>query len=143
MRRGFTLAELLVVIGITLIVSAVSIPLYSYFQGFQTLESARENVLAQVQQARLRAVAGLSQSNHGLYFDNDSYTLYQGDSYASRDQGEDESYQLPDNIVFSGLNEINFIQKTGVPSSEGILVLTNTVNNEIREINIRSNGLIY
>ncbi len=143
MKQGFTLIELIVVISIITILSAVTVPLYSYFQTFTVLGSAKHEVLQNIRLTQVKAQSGENNSAFGVYFDTNQYTLYQGDTYLTRNQSQDIIYGLSDNIGFSGFTEVNFSIKTGLPSATGTLTLTNTINNATETIIFNSMGLVY
>ena len=140
--KGFTLVEILIVFSIIVVVSAVTIPLYNRWQVANTIASEKTEVAQHLRLAQTRARSGLGDKNHGLYFQSNNYTIFEGDDYLTRDQGEDEFYYLPTSVVISGFSEIIFIKQTGIPNITGTLTLTNTITSETATIDINSQGLI-
>ncbi|NQT50350.1 type II secretion system protein [Candidatus Kuenenbacteria bacterium] len=143
MHKGFTLIEITTVIAIMIIIAGVTIPFYTYFQTFSVLESSKSEVVQLIRLTQEKAKSGFNNSNHGVYFNSAQYTLYQGNSYADREQAQDQIHQLPQNIAFSGLGEINFTTKTSLPSNNGDINLTHQVTSNVETISINSEGLIY
>lgn len=142
-RCGFTLMEIMIVLAIMLILAAASAPFYSFFQSFGALNSSKQEVLENIRLTRSKALAGENNSSFGVYFSSNKYTIYQGDSYVARDQSQDFINELPAGISFSGLSEIRFTLKTGLPSIAGTLTMTNASDNSTSSISVNSAGLIY
>jgi len=141
-RPGFTFFEMIMVLVIFLILVGVSVPFYSYFQTFSATESARQEVLEIIRLTQTQAITGVNNTNHGVYFNNTQWITYQGDNYTNRETNYDQSFDLPNNISFSGLEEINFEINTGLPSSNVSLILINSNINSSEHININSIGLL-
>ena len=140
---GFTFIEALMVIAIILVVFAVTVPLYSQWQIMNVNESHKYEMVQDLRLIQGKAISGLNDSNHGIYFLSTEYTLYQGDSYAARDQSQDVVRYAPTYITLSGISEINFEQKTGTPSVTGTITLTNIADNSTEVIDVKPSGTIY
>ncbi|MEK7625417.1 MAG: prepilin-type N-terminal cleavage/methylation domain-containing protein [Patescibacteria group bacterium] len=153
-RGGFTIIELLVVIGISVILAAAATPLYGSLQISAQLNDNTALIIQSLRTARELSVAGYNFSPHGVYFDNNvggrsGYTLYQGNSYATRLTGFDKETIFDEALITSSTNlnrigadiDINFSRGTGVPSNTGTLRLIHSVN-EGRAISINSIGKI-
>jgi prepilin-type N-terminal cleavage/methylation domain-containing protein len=133
--RAFTFIELLIVIGIISVLLLLTIPLGIGFYKGQQLDSVAEGVLQNLRRAQLRA---MSQSDYdfGVYFGSgniEEYILFQGDSYAN---GENEEvFDVPKGIYFSGLEEVVFSRTAGEPFLTGDISITNEISNVIISIN--------
>jgi prepilin-type N-terminal cleavage/methylation domain-containing protein len=75
-RRGFTLTELLVVIGIIVLMLALAVPLFNVFSGSRSVEGGQNMVSAMLQRARARALA--MQERRGIFFFEDQVTRKTG-----------------------------------------------------------------
>ncbi|MFA5076072.1 MAG: type II secretion system protein [Patescibacteria group bacterium] len=142
-KTGFTLIEVLVVTTISVILLGVVLSFYSYFLIFNTLDAARQEVLQNIRLAQTLAQTGSADNNYGVYFGSTTYTVYQGSSYVSRVPNQDQVFSLADDVQATGLTEINFTKKTGLPSVNGTLILTNAKSLKSAQININQLGLIY
>ena len=149
-QKGFTLIELLIVIGIFIIIASVSIPLYSNWQPDSQTDSALAGVIETLRLAKNRSESGLNNSPHGVYFfinesGNDSYVLYQGADYASRDADFDKEIELDNslslNMALDGAN-INFSQGLGEPGATGTVSIINNNTNENKTISINVLGVV-
>lgn len=146
-RLGFTLVELLIVIGIGVIITASAMPIYSNFQsGTQVNESATQ-LLQTVRLAKMRSEQRVNNSAHGVRFfqtqNQDSYVLYQGASYVTRDAAYDRRVVLDNvlNLTSSGGLDISFQPGSGVPSASSMITITHSVHGS-QTIQIHENGLI-
>jgi len=137
--RGFTLVELLIVIGLTIILVTATVPIYGSLQVKAQLSETSAQIAQSLRSARQNAIAGYFNNAYGVYFGNtvspNFYTIYQGTSYATRSSSFDRVNTL-DNAVSivnvsltttTGGIDINFSKGLGVPNNIGSLNLTHSV----------------
>lgn len=148
-QTGFTLLELLIVIAISMIFLAASIPVYGNWQSMSQNKSAQAELLQVLRRAREYSIAGYNNSSHGVYMeentgDKDRIVYYQGDSYASRDDSYDLAVLLP--LSLNLLSEIEdkevvFSQDRGEPSATGTISLLSE-GQEFFRLSINGQGII-
>jgi len=139
-KKAFTFMELIVVLGITAIMIATSVPVYGSFQVKLHLLDSSADIVQTLRTARQNAIVGLNNSAHGVFFDInnevDSFILYQGESYELRDVAYDQEFVLKRSLSINnssfdlvGLDiDINFAKGgLGVPNNIGSLILTHSV----------------
>lgn len=122
--RGFTLLETLLVLSILSALVFLTAPIGLTFYQTQALDEATLSTIETLRRAKFNAIFQRNDSAFGVKFMSDSYTLFQGDSYTSREENEDELFLLPADITTSGISEIVFSKMTGVPNSTGTITLT-------------------
>ncbi len=71
-KTAFTLAELLIVIGIMVLMMAVAVPVFNLLTGARSVETAENAIAATLSQTRLSAIA--AQAPRGLIFYRDAGT---------------------------------------------------------------------
>ncbi|EKE15716.1 MAG: hypothetical protein ACD_11C00108G0010 [uncultured bacterium] len=140
-KKGFTLVEILLVIGIISLISGISIPVYQSFQTKNNLDVAVDNAVQALRRAQMLSQAVNGDSNWGVKFQSGSMVLFKGASYATRDANYDEIFDLPTTIVASNLTEIVFAKFTGFPTATGTTTLT-TINNDSDQIIINEKGTL-
>lgn len=123
-RSGFTAVELILTLGIFAILAAVTAPLLGNLQMTETLDSHAENVLDALRRAQQRTVTGERDSKWGVHCATSSYTLFAGESYASRSMQFDEVHNLQGGYTCAGLTDIIFTPVTGTPSSSGVFTIS-------------------
>jgi hypothetical protein len=100
--------------------------------------------------AKARSEAGLNNFSHGVYFeineeDNDKFILYQGNSYATRDQNFDREIAINSSLIITiniAGNEVNFLKGIGLPSATGTIEIIHQTTKETRHINVNNLGII-
>ena len=148
-KNGFSLIEILITISISAVIASFSFPFYSAWQNSSSINNYQAQLIEILELAKLRSEAGLNNMSHGIYFDvfedgADSFILFQGESYVSRASQYDREFEMPGNIILSTTlvgSEIVFSKYSALPSSSGILNLTEKVNSENHEILINQLGL--
>ena len=129
LSAGFTLIELALVIACTTLLLVFTVPVALQFLGSQTLAETSNTLVSSLRQAHNQAVFQKNDSAFGVKFLATSYVLFQGSSYASRTASEDITIPLSSGITISGMSEIVFAKRTGLPSTTGTLLVQSASNN--------------
>jgi prepilin-type N-terminal cleavage/methylation domain-containing protein len=138
-NKGFTLVELLVVMGITVVLGGVAMSNYFNYQSSVTLDGAAEELLGTLRDAQQRAISQDQQLAWGVYIDtadgeNDYYEPYSGDS---RVTGTPLSrITLAEGLVFlvpsQGINkEVHFAKSTGLPNANHTITIASARDNSL------------
>lgn len=142
--RGISFIEILLVVAITSIAAAASVPIIGNLQKSSQLAQESTQIIQTVRIAKERASSRLNNASHGVYFQPSYYTLYQGASYAVRDSSYDRTLVL-DNALSLSTNltgdEVNFSKGLGEPDTTGTITLTHSVQG-IKIITINSFGKV-
>jgi prepilin-type N-terminal cleavage/methylation domain-containing protein len=134
-RQGFTLIELFMVMLLVLVIAFLTIPIGVGFFQTQTLDEASSGVIETLRRAQSQSVFQKNDSAFGVKLLSGSYVLFQGTTYATRTQSEDESFSFATGITTSGIDEVVFSKQNGTPNTTGTITLTIGSNNLIIDIN--------
>lgn len=140
MKRGFTLIELVLSVAVLSIILLISIPLTQRYVVRNDMEVLSNIIVQDLYRAQNLARAGENNGNWGVYLQSGSATVFQGDSYVSRNQAKDESYSFSPSITITGQQEYIFARFSGRLSVPGSTTLSN--NSDTRIITVGSNGVI-
>ncbi len=138
------MVELLIVIGILLIIFLAAIPVYGNFQALAQLNNTTSQMVQNIRTAKGLAGVRYNNSRHGVKFFNNSYTVYQGATYAGRDTDYDRVFDLDDvfNLTTTlASDEVNFRRGSGLPDNTGTITLVHDVEGT-KQITINEWGLI-
>lgn len=138
--KGFTLIEVLIVTAFTALLLLFIVPTTLRFFQTQNLVDTTNTLIASLRNIQNQAVFQKNDSDFGVKFSANSYTLFQGSSYTSRTTSEDIIITIPSNVTISGIDEIVFAKRTGFPNTTGIL-LVQAASKEI-SISINNRGVI-
>jgi len=125
-EKSFTLIEILTIVGILIVLIALSIPALRFFQKESDLNDSAEEIIDILRLAQNKTLASEGASQWGIYFDDTTtphqYTLFKGENFAARDSNFDEVHKLPKTIEIYeidlwGGNEVVFEKVTGYTSS--------------------------
>lgn len=124
-ENGITLIEILVTMGILALILSLG-----YFVGFDfyrnyALHSEKDILLSVLRKARSQALNNVNSTSHGVYIGSNSYTIFYGSSFASRDSQYDENIREAPGIALSELNEVVFAPLTATSTASGTIVINN------------------
>lgn len=138
-NKGFTLIEVVIVMAILAIIGGLGLFVGTDFYRSYILRTERDTLVSILQRQRSRALNNINDSHHGVFLEDDRYTVFQGDSYASRDHDYDEVVNLPRSVTLDGITQVVFEPLSGESSAEGDItisrdpqVFTISLNNEGR-----------
>lgn len=150
--RGFTLLEILVVMGLILMVVAFGLIVsFDDYRGF-TFRNERDIVVNVIQKARGQAINNMCFGTgctdgkpHGVHFDHAGhYIIFQGATYASRDAAVDEIIDAKsDAAVLSGMTDVVFNRLRADAITTGGSTLTVSQQGRDSVITIESEGRVW
>lgn len=149
LNSGFTLIEILVVLGIITIIGSISIIMGVDDYRRQLFRSDRDLLVTALQHARAQSVSSICLGSgctggkpHGVYIGADEYVMFQGASYATRDSDVDAVIEADSNITQSGISEVVFEQLSGDVLTPGDIVLTDSLG-RVSTTTVGSEGQIF
>lgn len=142
--QGFTLFEILVVLGIVIIISSIFIPLSIRQLQYSKISTYAEDLASQIYMQQQYAYSGRNGNSYGVRVSAHGYSLFEGSSYASAVNVEEVALPASVNITanLSGsCSEVLFEKDSILPGCSGDLTLADSM--ESYKIYITEEGLIY
>lgn len=124
--KGFTIVELLVIVGILIILAAITIPNLRFFQKESDLNNTKEEIINTLRLAQNKTLASEEASQWGVYFTTSTvphqYILFKGKDFDARATSSDKIHKLPKTIKISeidlwGGEEVVFARVSGWAST--------------------------
>lgn len=140
-RRGFTLIEVLLAIGIITVLAGIGAPVFSRSLVKNDLDSAVISLAESLRRAQVLAAGSDGDANWGVRVASGSITLFKGPSFVGRDSSYDEVFSLPTNLSVSGISEVVMSKMTGYPNTTGTTTFTN-VAGDSGNVTINSKGTV-
>lgn len=147
--KGFTLVELIIVIGVFMLIAGSSTIVFGNVLSKNALKYYGYQLVQDLREARTSAVAQNGDSSWGVYFNDSSllhgYTFFKGNNHATRDTSFDRIVEFPKvlrftRISFGGLKELVFSLSEGSPNGSGYMILT--ADSKDYTISINAFGLV-
>jgi len=123
---GLTLIELMTVLGMIVIIAAITAPSFASIKRGVGLNNTAQEIVSALRVAQNRAISSqrpvgntADPINYGVHFSGSTYTLYYGNDWASA--GAKEAHQLPDGTTVcpTSATDIIFNRLDGIAVSSG------------------------
>lgn len=137
--EGFTIIETIIVLGILVTIFAIGTPATLNFYLNYELVTERDNLVSVLNHARSLSMTGEGDESHGVFFDDDGYTVFEGPNFAGRAVEFDREVSKADLIQITGPEELVFESFSGRAASSSF-ILTNGIRSFM--INVNSEGLV-
>lgn len=119
-EKGFTLVELIIVLGITFIIFGFITINMVNFQQKTSVNTTIDTLISEIKNQQTKAMTGAgtngSGNSYGIYYQADRYVLFSGSSYSSGDPSN-FTVMLDSNNSFTNItfpsNTIVFLQRSG------------------------------
>ncbi len=127
MKKGFTLAEILVVITILVLVSGIVLASIRGYIREQALSGTVASITAVLSDARTQTLSGNAGAQYGVHFETDSVTLFSGATYSEGAAGN-EVITLDSRVILADINlgggsDVVFEKLTGDADGAGTLTI--------------------
>lgn len=138
---GFTLVEAIIALAVIGLLGGLAIPVFSSLQVGNDLDIASTAVAQSLRRAQVLAQGVDGDRRWGVRVEAGQVVLFRGPSFAARDAGFDERFELAANLTVSGLQEVAFTRVTGLPLASGATTVTSSTG-EFRTITINGKGMV-
>lgn len=144
---GFTYIEVILMMALMIFIGILASPFYGNFLFGQESERAAQMIERSLAEARFNSMMGKGNSEWGVALDGDRIVLFKGPSYGGRDPSFDQSYVLHELVSVSGLSEIVFGQRTGIPSTTLTMTISTYANasapaTHVRTLSVNTLGVV-
>ena len=112
-------------IGIFAAVMGTTLPFLGSFRETETLETEVQSMVHTLRRAQSRAANGRRDTSWGVQITSDTYVMFAGNSYASRNTALDETQELTLAYTSTGSGEVVFTYQEGTPVKPATFVLYN------------------
>lgn len=144
--KGFTLIEMIIVVGILAILLTLSFAAIQLFTGQVNLDTSSQQVLSTLQLARNRTLSSTGEMQHGVHFETSKYVLFEGSTYDSMDP-DNKEFNLSAveiyEININGGDDVVYDRIRGTTSNNGNVKIRLTADNTKTEtILVNSSGSV-
>ncbi|GMU73860.1 MAG: hypothetical protein AMXMBFR44_0590 [Candidatus Campbellbacteria bacterium] len=148
MRKGFTLAEIVIAIAILVVVGTVMLASIREYTKEQALSGAVSSVAAVLSDARLRTLSGNAGVQYGVHLQSDAVVLFSGATYTESDPNNevielDTRVMIADISLSGGGEDIVFEKLSGDTDNFGTVTLALSSDaSRQRTITVQGTGLV-
>jgi prepilin-type N-terminal cleavage/methylation domain-containing protein len=145
LNKGFTIVELLVVMGIFAIIASLTTLSLSNSQHSSYLNTSVSTLVTDLKRQQLKAMIGdtegrLVRSPYGIHFESARYTLFH-DTYSATD-AENFIVNLDGTLNFTTLGDVNFAKGSGESSGLSTITIRDSVTGKQKSLTLNLLGVI-
>lgn len=146
-KKGFTLTEVLLALGIIVLVGSVVFSSFSGFQKSKSVISDAETVVEVFRQAKNETIASKNSNAYGVYIGANSLTIFVGPTYSA---GTDTNrvIALPSGkatlttSLSGGVNYVLFKKISGETSQNGTVTVSSSGTTNTKTVTIYKTGIV-
>ncbi len=145
---GFSLVEILVVIGILGILTGIVAPKVVHFYNAYQMDALAQDLVQTLRSADMRSMQSEGSSPYSVHLitgPGGSFTLFRGTNYAARDTSYDEMHPIPSalSLSYSGAGpDISFTKIEGLTTNTGSITLSWPDGNQTRSMSVGTYGVV-
>lgn len=144
---GFTVIEILVVVGILAVLTAIVFATFVQFRKHQALEKDTELIVEVLSQAHAQTLSSQNSSQYGVHFSASQITLFAGNVYsAGASTNQNYSINSLDTILTISLNgggaDVVFNRLSGESSQYGTITVSSPSTSRTKTVTIYKTGVI-
>ena len=146
-RKGFSILEALLVLGILALLFTISLASFSQFGSGKTLDTAALAVLSTLETARSQTIASVGDSAYGVHFTSSSVVLFKGGTYVPGDPNNvttalSERVTVSSIALAGGGADVVFAKVTGKASPTGTITVQLLADaSKTKVVTIEASGL--
>jgi len=144
-KKGFTLIEILIVIAIMGIITAITIPQLSGVEQRQVARYHIEMIESLFFEARTKTVSSQELSSYGIALNTESIILFRGESHTEENSIEEfvfESGFIISSIDLNSGNDFSFARMSGAVANPGQFTLSSSDGTIEYIFTVTSTGLL-
>lgn len=138
-KNGFSLIEMVTVIGIFGIVAVAGLGSFKVVKNRIVLDEAQANLLFALEEARNRAATGFGQSKHGIHIVGNRIVIFEGDEYV---EGEGEETILPPTVSTNQASTTIIFNRISASTNASTTIIINHTSGNKKIITITQDGRI-
>jgi len=125
-KKGFSLIEFTIVLGILGILVVFVLIVMNSFQRERVLSASAEEIINSLRLAQSKTLASEQASSYGVYFENDKYSLFKGNFFDPA-SADNEIHRLHSSLIISEINltdstsSVAFERLTGYALADGTI----------------------
>jgi len=116
---GISLVEILLTVALMSVLSATTLPLGIKFIQKNQVKNTRDTLISYLNASKSFAISGKHDNSWGVNITETKITLFNGNSFASRNTSLDQEYKIPGNVTVTPM-EIIFAKESGDTSGNTI-----------------------
>ncbi|MBX4198175.1 prepilin-type N-terminal cleavage/methylation domain-containing protein [Candidatus Parcubacteria bacterium] len=146
-RSGFTILELMIVMGILGLLSYITITTFSLFNTTQALNRDVQLIVTSLEEARSKTISSDDSSQYGIHFATTTITLFKGSSFNSADPLNQIVFLNTTNRVSAitlagGVKDVIFSRISGDVSGSGTVVISSARASSTKTVTIYATGIV-
>lgn len=140
--KGFTFIELILVLAIMLIISAMTPTFYSRFILQNAVDNTVDQLTGSLRKAQVYSMMGKQSNSWSVNYSLNTITLYKGTSFPARDPAFDEKFSVNPNVAVTWTTDLSFAKATGLPTPSAGSTITVSSGSNSKTVTVNSQGVV-